>query len=133
LKDSFCLFDTKLSIKMYDVFISYNWEIKAQVRKLYQVLTSLNYKVWLDERELSAGSSPLTAELALAIRDSKVIISCLTTDYCRSFNCNLELEYASAKKKQIIVLMIERIDTTTIDLIQVTGRGQASGIGFIIT
>ncbi len=118
---------------MYDVFISYNWEIKAQVRKLYQVLTSLNYKVWLDERELSAGSSPLTAELALAIRDSKVIISCLTTDYCRSFNCNLELEYASAKKKQIIVLMIERIDTTTIDLIQVTGRGQASGIGFIIT
>ena len=118
---------------MFDVFISYNWEIKAQVRKLYQVLTSLNYKVWLDERELSAGSNPLTAELALAIRDSKVIISCLTTDYCRSFNCNLELEYASAKKKQIIVLMIEKIDTTTIDLIQVTGRGQASGIGFIIT
>ena len=118
---------------MHDVFISYNWGIKAQVQKLYQVLTSLNYKVWLDERELSAGSSPLTAELAIAIRDSKVIISCLTTDYCKSFNCNLELEYASAKKKQIIVLMIERIDTTTIDLIQVTGRGQASGIGFIIT
>ena len=118
---------------MFDVFISYNWEIKEQVRKLYQVLKSLNYKVWMDETELSAGSSPLTAELALAIRDSKVIISCLTTDYCKSFNCNLELEYASAKKKQIIVLMIEKIDTTKIDEIKVTGRGQASGIGFIIT
>ena len=118
---------------MFDVFISYNWKIKAQVRKLYQVLTSLNYKVWLDERELNAGSSPLTAELAAAIRDSKVILSCVTTDYCKSYNCNLEVEYASAKKKQIITLMIERIDTTKIDEIQVTGRGQASGIGFIIT
>ncbi len=118
---------------MFDVFISYNWEIKQQVRQLYQVLTSLNYKVWLDERELSAGSSPLTPELALAIKNSKVILSCLTTDYCKSFNCNLELEYASAKKKQIIVLMIERIDPINIDEIQVTGRNQASGIGFIIT
>ncbi len=118
---------------MFDVFISYNSGIKKQVKQLDAVLKSLNYKVWLDERELSAGSSPLTAELALAIRDSKVILSCITKDYCASFNCNLELEYASAKKKQIIVLMIEKIDTTTIDLIEVTGRGQASGIGFIIT
>ena len=118
---------------MYDVFISYNHLIKPQVQQLYDILTSLNYKVWLDERELNAGSSPLTTELALAIRDSKVILSCITTDYCKSFNCNLEVEYASAKKKPMIVLMIEKIDTTTIDLIQVTGRGQASGIGFIIT
>ena len=118
---------------MFDVFISYNWGIKKQVQQLYQVLKSLNYKVWLDERELNAGSSPLTAELAIAIKDSKVILSCITKDYCKSFNCNLELEYASAKKKQMIVLMVERIDTTKIDEIQVAGRGQPSGIGFIIT
>jgi hypothetical protein len=97
---------------MFDVFISYNWGIKTQVRQLYEVLRSLNYKVWLDERELNAGSSPLTAELATAIRDSKVILSCITTDYCKSFNCNLEIEYASAKRKQMIPLLIERIDTT---------------------
>ena len=118
---------------MFDVFISYNWGIKKQVQQLYDILKSLNYKVWLDERELNAGSSQLTTELALAIRDSKVIISCITPDYCRSFNCNLEVDYASAKKKQMIVLMIERIDTTKIDEIEVTGRDQASGIGFIIT
>ena len=118
---------------MNDVYISYNCGIKTQVRQLYEVLRSLNYKVWLDERELNAGSSPLTAELAMAIRDSKVILCCITRDYCKSFNCNLEIEYASAKKKQIIPLMIERIDTAKIDEIQVTGRGQTSGIGFIIT
>ena len=118
---------------MFDVFISYNSGIKKQVQKLDEILKSLNYKVWLDQRELNAGSSPLTAELALAIRDSKVILSCITKDYCKSFNCNLEIEYATAKKKQMVTLLVEEIDTTKIDEIQVTGRGQASGIGFIIT
>jgi hypothetical protein len=118
---------------MFDVFISYNWEIKKQVQQLYAILTSLNYKVWLDERELNAGSNALTAELAMAIKNSKVILSCITTDYCKSYNCNLEVEYASAKKKEMVVLMIEKIDTTKIDEIQITGRNQSSGIGFIIT
>ena len=118
---------------MFDVFISYNWEIKKQVQQLYAILTSLNYKVWLDERELNAGSNALTAELALAIKNSKVILSCITKDYCKQFNCNLEVEYASAKKKEMVVLMIEKIDTTKIDEIQITGRNQSSGIGFIIT
>jgi hypothetical protein len=118
---------------MYDVFISYNWAIKAQVQKLYQVLTSLNYKVWMDERDLNTSNNPLTAELTMAIKNSKVILSCITKEYCASYNCNLEVEYASAKKKQMVVLMIERIDTTKIDEIQVTGRSQSSGIGFIIT
>ena len=118
---------------MYYVFISYNASNKKQVKQLYDTLKSLNYKVWLDEAELSAGKSPLTSELATAIKNSKVILSCITTDYCRSFNCNLELEYASAKKKQIITLMIERMDTTKIDEIIVTDRNQASCIGFIIT
>jgi len=118
---------------MNDVFISYNWGIKTQVRKLYEVLKSLNYKVWLDERELNAGSSPLTAELATAIKNSKVILSCITRDYCKSYNCNLEVEYASAKKKQMITLMVEEINPANIDEIEITGRGQSSGIGFIIT
>jgi len=118
---------------MYDVFISYNCGIKSQVQQLNRVLTSLNYKVWLDERELNAGSSPLTAELALAIKNSKVILSCITTDYCKSYNCNLEVEYASSKKKQMIVLMIEQIDLASMNEIQLTGHYQTSGIGFIIT
>ena len=107
---------------MFDVFISYNWGIKTQVRQLRKVLKSLNYKVWMDETDLNAGSSPLTAELATAIKNSKVIDSCITTDYCRSFNCNLEVEYVSAKKKQMITLLIEEIDTASIDEIPITGH-----------
>ena len=118
----------------YDIFISYNWAIKKLVKELYIFLTSsLNYKVWLDEKELNAGSSPLTAELASAIKHSKVFLSCITSDYCKSYNCNLEVEYASAKKKPMIFLMVEKLDPTNIDEIQVTDRDQTSGIGFIIT
>jgi hypothetical protein len=91
---------------MYDVFISYNWGIKTRVRQLCKVLKSLNYKVWMDETDLNAGSSPLTAELATAIKNSKDFLSCFTTDHCRSFNCNREIEYASAKKKQMVALLI---------------------------
>ena len=117
---------------MYDVFISYNWGIKTQVRQLCKGLKSLNYKVWMDETDLNAGSSTPTAELATAIQNSKVILSCITTDYCKSFNCNRKIEYASAKKKQMITLMVEGIDTATIDEIPITGHELKSGIGFII-
>jgi len=117
-----------------DVFISYNHKIKDQVRQLYDILTNeFKYKVWLDEKELNAGNSPLTAELATAIKNSKVILSCVTKDYCKSFNCNLEIEFASTGKKEMVVLMVDKLDTTEIDEIQVTDRNQKSGIGFIIT
>ncbi len=86
----------------------------------------------MDERELNAGSNALTAELATAIRDSKVFLSCITTYFCKSFNCNREIEYASAKKKQMITLLIEEKDTATIDEIPITGHELKSGIGFII-
>jgi hypothetical protein len=118
---------------MNDVFISYNCKIKKHVQKLNDILKSQNYKVWLDEKDLNASNNPLTAELALAIKNSKVFLCCVTRDYCQSYNCNLEIEYASAKKKHIIALMIENLDLTKIDEILVTGRDKISGIGFIIT
>lgn len=61
----------------YDVFISYQWDIKEQVRELYKVLTSqYNIKVWMDEYEM--GSSRLASELASAISKSKVFLCCIT-------------------------------------------------------
>ena len=58
-----------------DVFISYNWGIKKQVLQLYDILKNeFKFNIWLDEKELNAGNSPLTAELAKAIKNSKVIM-----------------------------------------------------------
>ena len=118
---------------MKSIFISYNCGTKTEVRKLCEILESEDYEVWLDEKDLNAGNQSLTAELALAIKNSKVFLCCITKDYCKSYNCNQEIEYASAKKKPIIPLMIEKINPTSIDDIFITDRNQKSGIGFIIT
>jgi hypothetical protein len=47
-----------------DIFISYNWKIKEQVKLLHEILEKENFKVWRDDRQLHAGNSALTVELA---------------------------------------------------------------------
>ena len=115
-----------------EIFISYNWSIKQQVKDLYEVLTNqLNYKVWLDDNELKSNIS--NSEIANAIKNSKIFISCITIDYCKCNSCNLEIEYAASQKKQIITLFIENIDSAKIDDIQIIGREQRQtcGIGHL--
>ena len=116
-----------------DIFLSYNWNIKKQVKSLYDKLTELNYKVWMDDEKLNAGNNALTAELANGIKTSKLFLSCVTQDYCKSYNCNLEVEFASQSKKEMIILMVDKLDTTSIHEIQIVDRDQKSGIGLLIT
>ena len=116
-----------------DIFLSYNWKIKEQVKLLHEELEKENFKVWRDDKQLHAGNGALTAEFAKGIIKSKVIICCITKDYCKSNNCNLEIEFATSCKKQMIVLMIDKIEPTEIDEIKVDERlDKYSGIGFII-
>jgi hypothetical protein len=115
-----------------DIFLSYNWNIKEQVKLFHEELEKENFKVWRDDKQLHAGNNALTAELAKGIKESKVFICCITKDYCKSNNCNLEIEFASSCKKQMIVLMIDKIEPTEIHEIQVEDRLKYSGIGFII-
>ncbi len=37
-----------------DIFISWNWNIKDQVKQLDDLLTSSNYTVWRDDRDLAS-------------------------------------------------------------------------------
>jgi hypothetical protein len=115
-----------------DIFLSYNWNIKEQVKLLHEQLETEKFKVWRDDKQLHAGNNSLTAELAKSIKNSKVIICCITRDYCKSHNCNLEIHYAITCKKQMIVLMIDKIELNEIDNIQIEDRGINSGIGFLI-
>lgn len=92
----------------YDVFISYQWDIKEHVRELYKVLTTrYNIKVWMDEYEM--GSSRLASELASAISKSKVFLCCITQRYSESRNCIHEINWAYNRHKKFVVLMFERL------------------------
>ena len=99
---------------------------------LNKVLTNLGYKVWFDDREMETSNDSLTKEHAQGIKESQIFLSCITNNYCKSDNCNREIEYAHAKAKPIIPLIIDKINASDIDEIQITGRDQTSGISFII-
>lgn len=115
-----------------DVFISYNWNIKSQVKVLDKGLSDSGLKVWRDIRNLQASDMPLTSQLVNGIKRSKVIVCCITKKYCESFTCNNEIEFAINLAKPTIVLMIDNLKTTEICDIQVTNRRYCSGIGFFI-
>ena len=53
MRKFFYLKDRKAKMqKDYDVFISYNWDVKPQVLKLYEELKKYDLKVWIDEYEM---------------------------------------------------------------------------------
>jgi hypothetical protein len=104
-----------------DVFLSYNWGICSQIKQLETNLTQLGLKVFREQKEESL-DYPLTSQLADAIKDSNLIVSCLTLPYCKSHNCNLQIEYANSLGKSIVVLMMEELNFEEINNITVTGR-----------
>jgi hypothetical protein len=104
----------------FDVFISYNWDVKDSVKALYNELTrTYSLRVWMDEYEL--GQTRLVDELSKAIHNSQVFLCCITKKYSESENCKDEIDYAKSLKKPMVVLMFDRL---TMD--------ELGGVGFII-
>ena len=89
----------------YDIFLSYNWDHKPYVQKLYDKLCNLNLKVWIDDKELDHTS--LTAQLANGIKNSLVFMCCITKKYSESKNCREEFFFAISENKPTIILMFE--------------------------
>jgi hypothetical protein len=120
---------------IYDVFISYNWDIKNEVRQFHENLSNRGFKVWRDEIYLTNDQATLAAQLAQAINKSKIFICCITEKYCKSYNCNLEIDYVNNMNKPKIVLMIDNLDPKKIIDLNVMKENTPSypcGIGFII-
>jgi len=115
-----------------DLFLSYNWGIQDQVKKLDLNLTQAGYKVWRDEKHLNTDSQPLESQLADAIDKSKIIICCITEAYCKSHVCNKEIVFADHLAKPLIILMLQDLDTKKIHELRIKGHDYESSIGFII-
>ncbi len=92
----------------YDIFLSYNWDHKPYVQKLYNKLRNLNLKVWIDDEELDHTS--LTAQLAKGINNSLVFMCCITKKYSESKNCKEEFFFAISENKPTIILMFEHFN-----------------------
>jgi len=105
----------------FDIFLSYNHDVKDKVRNLYNKLTiDLNFKVWIDYNQLD--NNMLYDQLTEGIKKSTVFLCCVTKKYTESVNCIRELNFASESKKTMIVLMFERLQINEI-----------GSVGFIIS
>jgi hypothetical protein len=93
----------------FDIFLSYQWDNKTEVKELYTKLNNeLVYRVWIDDNELYATAS-LYDQIAQGIDNSLCLVACVTEKYIQSENCKLEIEYAQTKKIPIICIMLERM------------------------
>lgn len=107
-------------MEKFDVFISYNWKSKPEVELLFKDLTEkLNLRVWLDRNEING--LLLYDTISAGIRRSNIFLCCITREYCTSKNCRMEIEYARYLKKEIVVLMLQKLNIEDIE-----------GIGMII-
>ncbi len=113
-----------------DVFISYNFLIKNEAKKLGEQLQSVGLTVWRDERDPDTNEKPLTNESTDAIKNSKLFICCITKSYCESYNCNNEIDWVNSLAKPLLVLMVENLDFE--QDIQIIGKKYTSDIPFII-
>ena len=101
------------SIPYFDIFISYTSKSPAsnliQIKKLHKRLTEdYNFKVWLDILEQMKIENA-SKSIAEGIRDSKLIISCVTRLYSQSTIQQSELELAKEMNKPVIAIMLEEL------------------------
>ncbi|XP_072037755.1 uncharacterized protein [Amphiura filiformis] len=89
-----------------DVFISYQWGMQPQIKKLYTRLTSMGFRCWLDINQMGGGD-PLYTKIDKGLRNAKVVISSVTAKYALSANCRREVSLADALQKPIIPLLME--------------------------
>ncbi|CAF1118061.1 unnamed protein product [Rotaria sordida] len=82
------------------VMLSYHWDNKELVSKIYKVLKSRNIRVWMD---IHGGISfNLFHSMADGIENAAVVCCFMTSKYQSSRNCEKELLYADRRRVPII-------------------------------
>ena len=102
--------DIPLVVTHPQVMISYQWDRQKDIVVLYERLTQLGYKCWLDIFQMGGGDS-LFEKIANGIRNAKCILACVTPKYIVSINCRREMSLADALKKPIVPLYLEETST----------------------
>ncbi|XP_033742657.1 uncharacterized protein LOC117329061 [Pecten maximus] len=87
------------------IMLSYNWTHQPMLLKVYDNLTEHGLPVWMDVYNMKGN---LLDAMSQAIKDSDIVVICVSEQYGKSGNCRTEAEFARKKKKTIIPFMMQR-------------------------
>lgn len=113
-----------------DIFLSYNWKNSFLAKEAKQVddisgnqftdprlvkkeLEKAGFKVWLDiERLRSAkANAGMYEQLTSALKDAKIVLACVSSEYANSSNCSMEFQFAlKSLQKPLVPLIVGQGD-----------------------
>jgi len=97
------------SPKKNEIFLSYSWANKQQVKKLNATLVQKGFSCWIDEGQMQGGTQ-LFGAIDNGISDCKVFLACCSNNYGSSVNCQRELLLATDRNKIIIPIIVGPCD-----------------------
>eukprot|EP00301_Raphidiophrys_heterophryoidea_P021343 c5803_g1_i1.p1 GENE.c5803_g1_i1~~c5803_g1_i1.p1 ORF type:complete len:649 (+),score=127.96 c5803_g1_i1:255-1949(+) len=86
----------------FDVMFSYEWKSQDLVRQAFMDFRMKNLDGWMDIWGGMVGN--INESMALAVESSLVMLVFLTNAYQASPNCRMELKYAIARKRPIVLI-----------------------------
>jgi TIR domain len=90
------------------VFISYSWSTKPICRRLKDDLEVAGFHCWMDEEVMKPGAE-LFASIDEGIRSARVVVACLSPEYCLSKNCIREFSLSCDVERMIIPAIVSSI------------------------
>jgi hypothetical protein len=98
------------------VMLSYCWgaydaatdtyETQDMVVRIYKELVRRGIPVWMDI--MGGMRANVNEAMGEAVEGAKVVLTVLTEEYQKSYNCNKEINYADSKRKPILPVMAQR-------------------------
>ena len=113
-----------------DIFLSYNWKNSFIAKEANQVsemtgnkftdprlikneMEKAGFKVWLDTERLQSANvnAGMYEQLTGALKNAKVVVPCVSSEYANSPNCRMEFQFAvKTLQKTVIPLIVGKGD-----------------------
>jgi hypothetical protein len=99
------------------IFISYYHSSTTLVAEAVKRLRQENLEIWYDEDEIKVGDNHFQ-KIQKGILDSHTVLFFISKFYLKSDNCRAEFLYALNRKKHCIFLVLEKLDPTDVNGIE---------------
>jgi len=86
--------------KQKHIMLSYNWGAQPLVLRIYDVLKSEGFNVWMDIK--GGMKNNINASMAEGVEGAYLVLVFMTQKYQESANCSRELQYATSRRVPFI-------------------------------